>query len=159
MNQQRIIREISGEEGGNKRYICVKITRNHACLLSLFPIRRVLDFRRAKDNWLNPTGMYKNIRVPCILSQKSWVASRTSLSRKSLDRFTTCFDAFLIRKQILLAIRYNVTCRALTIASLFLFRLSMRIRSRVKVLSCLPLSNSPKNTSIPDLLNVASVSY
>lgn len=70
------------------------------------------------------------------------------------ERFTTCFDAFLIRKQIPHAIRYNVTVRLIRfpIASLFLFRLSMRIHSRVKVFSScllLSLSNSPENTLIP----------
>lgn len=72
------------------------------------------------------------------------------------ERFTTCFDAFLIRKQIPHAIRYNVTVRLIrfSIASLFLFRLSMRIHSRVKVFSSclvlsLSLSNSPENTLIP----------
>lgn len=78
------------------------------------------------------------------------------------ERFTTCFDAFLIRKQIPHAIRYNVTVWLIRfpIASLFLFRLSMRIHSRVKVFSSrlvlsLSLSNSPENTLIPGRVIVA----
>ena len=64
---------------------CPEITRAFSLYFLLSLYCRVLDFRRAKDNWLNPAGMYKNIRVPCILSQKSWVASRTSRGRAFHD--------------------------------------------------------------------------
>lgn len=133
-----------GNIRGRMRYICVKMPRNHACLLSLFPSLFIYGFLTFGEPKI--TG---SIQPVCIKTYvfRVYYRRRVEWPREHLEeeRFTTCFDAFLIRKQIPHAIRYNVTVRLIRfpIASLFLFRLSMRIHSRVKVFSsCLVLSLS-----------------